>query len=75
MNPLAVKDIRTTLSIQQAETQTPYRNTKRGYTIWWANQDHDTLSPQPPPPPLDTNTTALLQAAVAAATQVGAPET
>ena len=33
--------------------------------------------PHPPtrPPPLDTNTTALLQDAAAAATQVGAPET
>ena len=50
-------------------------NTGRGYTIWWAYQDHDTFTPQPGPPPLDTNTTALLQAAAAAASQVGAPET
>ena len=31
-------------------------------------------SPNQRPPPLDINTTALLQAAAAAATQVGAPE-
>ena len=43
--------------------------------MWWAYQDHDTLTPEPEPPALDTNTTALLQAAAAAATQVGAPET
>ena len=75
VNPQAAEDIKTALCIQQAQTQTPHRNTQRGYTIWWAYQDHDTLTPQPPPPPLDTNTTALLQAATAAATQVGAPET
>ena len=75
INPQAAEDIKTTLSIQQAQTQTPHRNTQRGYTIWWAYQDHDTLTPQPGPPTLDTNTTALLQAATAAATQVGAPET
>ena len=75
INPQAAKDIKTALSIHQAQTQTPHRNTQRGYTIWWAYQDHDTLNPQPGPPPLDTNTTALLQAATAAATQVGAPET
>ena len=75
INPQAAEDIKTALSIQQAQTQTPHRNTQRGYTIWWAYQDHDTLTPQPRPSPLDTNTTALLQAAAAAATQVGAPET
>ena len=75
INPQAAEDIKTALSIQQAQTQTPHRNTQRGYTIWWTYQDHDTLTPQPGPPPLDTNTTALLQAAAAAATQVGAPET
>ena len=75
INAQAAEDIKTALSIQQAQTQTPHRNTQRGYTIWWAYQDHDTLTLQPGPPPLDTNTTALLQAAAAAATQVGAPET
>ena len=50
-------------------------NTQRGYTIWWAYQDHDTLMSQPGASPLDTNTTALLGAAAAAATQVGAQET
>ena len=75
INPQAAEDIKTALSIQQAQTQTPQRNTQRGYTIWWAYQDHDTLTPQPGAPPLDTNTTALPQAATAAATQVGAPET
>ena len=75
INPQAAEDIKTALSIQQAQTQTPHRNTQRGYTIWWAYQDHDTLTPQPEAPPLDTNTTALLQAAAAAATHVGAPET
>ena len=75
INPQAAEDIKTALSIQQAQTQTPHRNTQRGYTIWWAYQDHDTLTPQPEAPPLDTNTIALLQAAAAAATQVGAPET
>ena len=75
INPQAAEDIKTALSIQQAQTQTPHHNTQRGYTIWWAYQDHDTLTPKPGAPPLDTNTTALLQAATAAATQVGAPET
>ena len=75
INPHSAEDIKTALSIRQAQTQTPHRNTQRGYTIWWAYQDHDTLTPQPGVPPLDTNTTALLQAAAAAATQVGAPET
>ena len=77
INPQAAEDIKTALSTQQAQTQTPHRNTQRGYTIWWAYQDHDMLGPptSPPPPPLDTITTALLQAAAAAATQVGAPET
>ena len=75
INPQAAEDIKTALSIQQAQTQTPHRNTQRGYTIWWAYQDYDTLTPKPGPPPLDNNTTALLQAAAAAATQVGAPET
>ena len=75
INPQAAEDIKTTLSIQEAQTQTLHRNTQPGYTIWWAYQDHDTLTPQPGPPPLETNTTALLQAAAAAATQVGAPET
>ena len=69
-----MEDIRTALSIQQAQTPTPQRNTQQGYTIWWAYQDHDTLTPKPGPPPYDTNTTALLQAAAAAATQVGALE-
>ena len=75
INPQAAEDIKTALSIQQAQTQTPHRNTQRGYTIWWTYQNHDTLIPRPGAPPLDTNTTALLQAAAAAATQVGAPET
>ena len=75
INQQAAEDIKTALSIQQAQTQTLHCNTERGYTIWWAYKDHDTLTPQPGPPPLDTNTTALLQAAAAAATQVGAPET
>ena len=75
MNPQAAEDTRTALFIQQAQTQTPHRNTQRGYTIWWAYQDHNTLTPLPGAPPLDTNTTALLQAAAAAATQVGASET
>ena len=75
INPQAAEDIKTALSIQQAQTQTPHRNTQRGYTIWWAYQDHETLDPKPGAPPLDTPTTALLQAAAAAATQVGAPET
>ena len=68
INPQAAEDIRTALCIQQAQTQTPRCNTQRGYTIWWAYQDHDTLTPRTAPPPLDTNTTALLQAAAAAAT-------
>ena len=53
MNPQAAEDIRTALWIQQAQTQTPHCNTQRGYTIWWAYQDHDILTPQsrPPPPP------------------------
>ena len=75
INPQAAEDIKTALSIQQAQIQTPHRNTQRGYTIWWAYQDHDTLTPPPEAPPLDTNTTVPLQAAAAAATQVGAPET
>ena len=74
INPQAAEEVKTALSIQQAQTQTPHRNTQRGYTIRWAYQDHDTLTPQPGPRPLDTNTTALLQDAAAAATQVGAPE-
>ena len=74
-NPQAAEDIKTALSIQQAQTQTPHRNTQRGYTICRAYQDHDTLTPKPGAPPLGTNTTALLQDAAAAATQVGAPET
>ena len=49
-SPQATEDIRTSLSIQQAQTQTPHRNTQRGYTIWSAYQDQDTLSPQPGPP-------------------------
>ena len=36
MNPQAAEDIKTALSIQQAQTQTPHRNTQRVYTIWWA---------------------------------------
>ena len=51
INPQAAEDIKTALSIQQAQTQTPHRNTQRGYTIWWAYQDHDTLNLQPAPPP------------------------
>ena len=74
LNPKAAEDIKTALCIQEAQTQTPHRNAQRGYTIWWAYQDQDTLVPQPGAPPLDTNTTALLQAAAAAATQVGAPD-
>ena len=50
INPHAAEDIKTALSIPQAQTQTPHRNTQRGYTIWWAYQDHDTLTPQPGPP-------------------------
>ena len=61
--------------MKQAQTQTLHRNTQQDYTIWWAYQDHNTLTPQPGPPPLETNTSALLQAAAAAATQVEAPET
>ena len=68
INTQVAEDIKTALSIQQAQTQTPHRNTQPGYTIVWAYQDHDTLTPQPAPPPLDTNTTALLRAAAAAAT-------
>ena len=33
INPQAAEDIRTALSIRQAQTQTPQRNTQRGYTI------------------------------------------
>ena len=73
--PQAAQDIKTALSIQKAQTQTPHRNTQRGYTIWWAYHDHDTVTRQLGPPPIDTNTTTLVQAAAAAATQVGAPET
>ena len=51
INPQAAGDIKTALSIQQAQTRTPHRNTQRGYTIWWAYQDHDTLTPKPAPPP------------------------
>ena len=51
INPQAAEDIRTALSIKQAQTETTHRNTKRGYTIWWAYQDHDTLDPQQAPPP------------------------
>ena len=76
LNAQAAEDIRTALSIQEAQTQTPHCNTERGYTIWWAYQDHDSIiPPASPPPPMDTSTTALLQAAAAAATKVGAPET
>ena len=50
INPQAAEDIKTALSIQQAQTQTPHRNTQRDYTIWWAYQDHDTLTPQPGAP-------------------------
>ena len=75
INPQAAEDIRTALSIQQAQTQTPHRNTQRGYTI---GRHIKTTTPSPPnkaPSPLDTNTTARLQAAAAAATEVGALET
>ena len=34
INPQTVEAIKTALSIQQAQTQTPHRNTQRGYTIW-----------------------------------------
>ena len=51
INPQAAEDIKTALSIQQAQTRTPHRNTQRGYTIWSAYQDHDTLNLQPAPPP------------------------
>ena len=74
INPQAAEDIKVTLSIQQAHTQTTHRNTQRGYTIWWAYQDNDALTPQLGAPALDPNTTALLQAATAAASQVGVPE-
>ena len=47
ISPQAAEGIRTALSIQQAQTQIPHRNTQRGYTIWWAYQDHDILTPQP----------------------------
>ena len=50
-NPQAAEDIRTGLSIQQARTQTPHRNTQQGYTIWWAYEHHDTLTPPPGPSP------------------------
>ena len=56
INPQAAEDIGTVLSIQQAQTQTPHRNTQRGYTIWWVYQDHDTLTPQTRPPPPQTPT-------------------
>ena len=39
INPQAAEDIRTALSIQEAQTQTLHRNTQRGYTNWWAYQD------------------------------------
>ena len=74
MSPQAAEDIRTALSIQQAKTQTPHHNTQRGHTIWWAYQDQNTFIPKRAPPLVDTNTTALLQAAAAAATRVGALE-
>ena len=45
INPQAAEDIKTALSIQQAQIQTPHRNNQRGYTIWCAYQDHDTLTP------------------------------
>ena len=51
INPQAAEDIKTALSIQQAQTQTPQRNNQRGYTIRWAYQDHDTLTPQTGAPP------------------------
>ena len=75
INPQAAEEARTALSIQQAQMQSPHPNAERGYTIWWAYQDHNNLTPQPGPPHLDTNSTALLQGSAAAATQVGAPET
>ena len=75
ISPQGAEDIKATLSIQQAPTQTPHRNTQRGYTIWWAYQDNDTLILQPTPPSLDPNTNALLQSATAAATKVVAPQT
>ena len=34
INQQAAEDVKTALSIQQAQTQTPHRNTQRGYTIW-----------------------------------------
>ena len=75
ISPQAAEDIKATLSIQQPQTRTPHRNAQRGYTIWLAYEDHDTLNPKPGVPPLDPNTTALLQAGAAAAAQVGASET
>ena len=51
INPQAAKDIKATLSIRQAQTKTPHRNAQRGYTIWWAYEDHDTLTHQPGAPP------------------------
>ena len=51
IDPQAAEDIKTALSIQQAQTKTPHCNTQRGYTIWWGYQDHDTLTPKPAPPP------------------------
>ena len=74
ISPQAAEVIRTALSLQQAQTHIPHRNTQRGYPICWAYQDHDTLTPKPGPPPFDSNISALLPAATAAATQLGAPE-
>ena len=51
INPQAAEAITTGQSIQQAQTQTPRRNTQRGYNMWTAYQDHDTLTPKPAPPP------------------------
>ena len=51
INPQAAEDIKTALSIQQAQTHTPHRNTQRGYTSWWAYQDHDTRHPPTGGPP------------------------
>ena len=50
ISPQAAEDIKATLSIQQAKTQTRNRNTQRGYTIWSAYQDPPPRANPPPPP-------------------------
>ena len=50
ITPQAAEGIKATVSIQQAKTQTPHPNAQRGYTIWLAYQDHDTITPKPRAP-------------------------